>query len=103
MNDLTAKVIVNKGENVSEQVAAGFANNFPFSGVLYVYLEGSMSDAQMGELKELYRKNGADVHFRDFGYTLEAWKQIKTGASVIPQEYHLTDEFHKPIIDGTKH
>lgn len=54
MNDLTKKTgSAKEGGLVSARAAAGFAKNFPFSGIAYVYLDDSLSDAQMEELKKL--------------------------------------------------
>jgi len=64
-----------------------------------MYLDDSLSDAQMEELKKLYREHGADLQFRDFGYVIETWKQIKAGNAILPPEYGLTDEFPQPVAD----
>jgi hypothetical protein len=100
MNDLTRKVATAKeGENVSARAAEGFAENFPFSGTVYVYLDNSLSEAQIAESKKLYSDHGADIQFRDFGYAIEIWNQIKTGKVEMPPEYRLTDEFPQPVTN----
>jgi hypothetical protein len=95
INDTTQKVINNK-QNIDIRAIEAFEKQFPISELVYLYIEGSLSEGELHELENIYNENNETVVVRDVSYAISCLKKITSGEMAMPTEYQLTDEFPKP-------